>query len=128
MSVHRRHLLSLVVAALCVAGCTPSKSPEELAAADWKPATAAPAAPAAVAPALDTATTLVGYQWELKSATDGAGQSIAALFPSPDKPLGILFGDGRINLTGGCNRISAGYQLLDTTQLQVSPGMSTMMA
>ncbi|MEY2920785.1 MAG: hypothetical protein RL261_2090, partial [Pseudomonadota bacterium] len=28
MSVHRPHLLSLVVAAVCVAGCTPSKSPE----------------------------------------------------------------------------------------------------
>src|SRR5512137_176558 len=116
MSVHRSHLLSLVVAAVCVAGCTPSKSPEELAAADWKPATAAPAAPAApaaVAPALDTAATLVGYQWALKSATDAAGQSIGALFPSPDKPLGLLFGEGRINVTGGCNRMSAGYQLLD---------------
>jgi heat shock protein HslJ len=128
MSVHRPHLLSLVVAAVCVAGCTPSKSPEELAAADWKPATAAPVAPAAVAPTLDTATTLVAYQWQLKSATDSAGQSLAAFFPSPDKPLGLLFADGRINVTGGCNRMSAGYQLLDAAQLQASPGPTTMMA
>jgi len=125
MPLHRPHRLALVVAALCVAACTPSKPPESSATdAATAPAAAAPAP----APAPDTATTLVAYQWALKTATDAAGQSVGALFPSPDKPLGILFGEGRINVTGGCNRISAGYQLLDTTQLQVSPGMSTMMA
>ena len=125
MPLHRPHRLALVVAALCVAACTPSKPPESSATdAATAPAAAAPAP----APAPDTATTLVAYQWALKTATDAAGQSVGALFPSPDKPLGILFGEGRINVTGGCNRISAGYQLLETTQLQVSPGMSTMMA
>lgn len=130
MPLHRPHRLALVVAALCVAGCTPSKPPESTApdAATAPAVESGPASSTAAAPTPDTATTLVAYEWQLKSATDGAGQSIAALFPSPDKPLGILFGDGRINLTGGCNRISAGYQLLDTTQLRVSPGMSTMMA
>ena len=62
------------------------------------------------------------------SASDAAGQSIAALFPAPDHPLGIEFADGRLGVTGGCNRISAGYQLVDSTQLQVGQGVSTMMA
>ena len=31
-------------------------------------------------------------------------------------------------MTGSCNRISAGYALLDGAQMQVSPGASTMMA
>ena len=91
-------------------------------------AASAPATPAVATPTADTATTLVAYQWQLASATDASGQSIAALFPNPDKPLGLLFADGRINVTGGCNRMSAGYQLLDTAQLQASPGPSTMMA
>jgi heat shock protein HslJ len=87
-----------------------------------------PVSASAAAPTPDTATTLVAYQWQLKQATDAAGQSIAALFLTPDKPLGLLVADGRINVTGGCNRINAGYQLLDSAQIQVRQGMSTMMA
>jgi len=128
MSLQHPHRLALVVAALCVAGCTPSKPPASTApdAATAPAVASAPASP--VAPAPDTATTLVAYEWQLKSATDGAGQSIAAFFPSPDKRLGLLFNDGRINVTGSCNRMSAGYQLLDSAQLQASPGPSTLMA
>jgi heat shock protein HslJ len=128
MSLQHPHRLALVVAALCVAGCTPSKPPASTApdAATAPAVASAPAIPVAAAP--DTATTLVAYEWQLKSATDGAGQSIAAFFPSPDKRLGLLFNDGRINVTGSCNRLSAGYQLLDSAQLQASPGPSTLMA
>jgi heat shock protein HslJ len=126
MFLHRRpHHLSLIVAALFLAGCAKSPPPESPAAEAVPAATPAPAEPAA---APDTASTLTANQWQLKSATDAAGQSIAALFPSPDKPLGLLFGEGRINVTGGCNRMSAGYQLLDSAQLQSTPGPTTMMA
>jgi heat shock protein HslJ len=130
MSLQHPHRLALIVAALCVAGCTPSKPPESTAldAATAPAVASAPASPTAAAPTPDTATTLVAYEWQLKSATDAAGQSIVAFFPSPDKPLGLLFSDGRINVTGSCNRISAGYQLGDSGQLQASPGPSTMMA
>ncbi len=130
MSLQHPHRLALVVAALCVAGCTPSKPPASTAPdAATAPAVApAPASPTAAAPTPDTATTLVAFEWRLKSATDATGQSIAAFFPSPDKPLGLLFSDGRLGVTGSCNRISAGYQLVDSTKLQVGPGMSTMMA
>jgi heat shock protein HslJ len=131
MPLQNSRRLALVVAALCVAACTPSKPPEALAPdAATAPAVApAPAASTTAAtPALETAPTLPAYQWQLKSATDAAGQSIAALFPSPDKPLGLLFADGRINVSGGCNRMSASYKLLDTAQMQVVPGPTTMMA
>ena len=129
MSLHRPVRLALVVAALCVAGCSRSTPPDASAPAATAPDVAStPAGPAAATAAPDTATTLVAYRWQLASASDAAGQSIAAFFPTPDHPLGIEFADGRLGVTGSCNRISAGYQLLDSTQLQVSQGISTMMA
>ena len=129
MSLHRPVRLALVVAALCMAGCSRGTPPDTSAPAATEPAAAStPAGPAAATPAPDTATTLVAYRWQLASASDAAGQSLAAFFPTPDRPLGIEFADGRLGVTGGCNRISAGYQLLDSTQLQVGQGISTMMA
>ena len=114
---------------LCVAGCAREHAARDVSTGrDGARRCVDACQPAAATPAPDTATTLVAYQWQLESATDAAGQSIAAFFPSPDQPLGILFADGRLGVTGGCNRISAGYQLLDSAQLQVSPGLSTMMA
>jgi len=130
MSLHRSYRLALVVTALCVAGCARSTPPESPApeAATTPAVASAPAEPTAATPTLDTAATLVANLWQLQSATDGAGQSIAAFFPAPDRPLGVQFGDGRLSVTGGCNRMNAGYQLLDSVQMQVSQGMSTMMA
>ncbi len=128
MSLHRPSRLALVVAALCVAGCARSTPPESPAPETAPAVASAPASPTAALPTPDTATTLVANLWQLKEATDAAGQSIAAFFPTPDKPLGVQFADGRLNVTGGCNRMNAGYQLLDSAQMQVSQGMSTMMA
>ena len=129
MSLHRPYRLALIVAALCMAGCSRSTPPDTSTPAATAPTAAStPASPAVSAPAPDTATTLVAYRWQLESASDAAGQSIAAFFPAPDRPLGIEFADGRLGVTGSCNRISAGYQLLDPTQLQVGQGISTMMA
>jgi heat shock protein HslJ len=129
MSPHRPYRLAFVTAALCMAGCARSTPPDTSAPAATAPAVAStPASPAVATPAPDTAANLVAYQWQLVSASDAAGQSIAAFFPAPDHPLGIEFRDGRLGVTGSCNRISAGYQLLDSTQLQVSQGISTMMA
>jgi heat shock protein HslJ len=130
MSLHYPCRLALVVTALCVAACSRSTPPEAPAPdpATAPAVTATAASSATVTPTPDTATTLVAYQWQLATATDASGQSIAALFPTPDKPLGLLVADGRINVAGGCNRMSAGFQWLDNAQLQVSPGPSTMMA
>lgn len=130
MSLHRPYRLALAVTALCIAGCARSTPPESPGpeAATTPAVASAPAEPTAAMPTPDTASTLVANSWQLKSATDGAGQSIAAFFPTPDKPLGVQFADGRLNVTGGCNRLSAAYQLPDAAQMQVGQGMSTMMA
>ena len=79
------------------------------------------------APTPDTAATLVAHHWELTSATDATGTPIAALPASPDRPLGLEFADGRIAVTGSCNRMSTGYQLLDSSRLQLGQLLSTMM-
>jgi heat shock protein HslJ len=126
MSQHRLQLAAAIATALWLAGCAPSTPPASSAPAPVAPA-AEPAATTA-APAADLATTLVAYRWQLASATDAAGQSIAALFPGPDNLLGLEFADGNLGVTGGCNRIGMGYQLLEGAQLQLSPGRSTMMA
>jgi heat shock protein HslJ len=130
MIARRSRLPVLAAVALCAAACAPATPP---AGPSTPPAAAAigePGAtpePAAAVPAPDPATTLAAHEWKLQSATDAAGQSIAALFP-PQQMLGLLFGDGRINVTGGCNRMSAAYRLLDAASMEVSPGPSTMMA
>jgi heat shock protein HslJ len=126
MSQHRLHLAAAIAAALWLTGCAPSTPPDTSASTPIAPATE-PAA-STVAPAPDLATTLVAYRWQLATAADAAGQSIAALFPGPDNLLGLEFADGNLGVTGGCNRLGMGYQLLDGAQLQLSPGRSTMMA
>jgi heat shock protein HslJ len=126
MSQHRLQLAAAIAAALWLTGCAPSTPPDTSASTPIAPATE-PAA-STVAPAPDLATTLVAYRWQLATATDAAGQSIAALFPGPDNLLALEFADGNLGVSGGCNRIGTGYQLLDGAQLQLSPGRSTMMA
>jgi heat shock protein HslJ len=117
----------LVAAVLGMTACAPSAPPP---ATPAEPAAAAPAAApaaAAVAPTPDTGTTLTANEWQLESATDAAGQSIAAFFPG-EQPLGLAFLDGRIGVTGSCNRMGAAYRLVDAGKMEVSPGLSTMMA
>jgi heat shock protein HslJ len=129
MSLHQPCRFALLALVIGMAGCARSTPPDPSTPAATAPAAAsAPASPVVATPAPDTAATLVAYQWQLTHATDATGQSIAAFFPAADQPLGVVFGDGRLGVTGSCNRISAGYQLLDSMQLQLSPGMSTMMA
>ena len=122
----RTEVLLLVVASISMAGCSQAKPPESAAsAAASTTAEPAPATPAPAAP--DLGTTLVAHLWQLDTAVDAGGQSIAVLFPGPENLLGLEFRDNRVGVTGGCNRISAGYQVVESTRLAMSPGMSTMM-
>ena len=131
MLLHHRPVCALVAAAVWVAGCSPSP-PGSTTAADTSAPVAEQAAtgtvPARSAAAPDLGTTLVAYRWQLASATDAAGQSIGAFFPGPENVLGIEFTDGQLGVTGGCNRIGVGYQVLGPTQLQLGQARSTMMA
>jgi heat shock protein HslJ len=122
MTLPRIRLPLLAAAALGIAACAPGAPPP---ATPAEPAAAAPAVAPAAAP--DTGTTLTANEWRLESATDSAGQSIAAFFPG-EQPLGLAFLDGRIGVTGSCNRMGAAYRLVDAGTMEVSPGLSTMMA
>jgi len=107
-----------VAAVLCLAACAP-KTPGDTTAD----------APAAAAPiALELGPTLTAYRWQLESAVDAAGESLTALFPSPENRLGLEFRDGQLGVSGGCNRIGASYEVVAGSSLQLGPGRSTMMA
>lgn len=123
--VTRNPALLMATAALILTACSPGKPTEPAApAAEATPAaTAAPSAPAAP----DLGTTLGANLWQLDTAVDAAGETISSLFPGPENLLGLEFQEGRVGVTGGCNRISAGFQVVESTRLQMSPGMSTMM-
>jgi heat shock protein HslJ len=124
MVVRRPCLPALVATVLGITACGPGAPPSGTSAPG---ATAGPGAAGAALPVSDAGTTLVAYAWQLESATDATGQSIAAFQPS-GATLGLAFADGRVSVTGGCNRLSSSYQLLDATNMQVSQGSSTMMA
>lgn len=116
----------VAIVAVSVAACAPPAT-EQPPAPTAAPAAATTPAPAAVA-AIDLATGLAAYRWQLRTATDAGGQSLAALFPSAERPLGLGFADGRVNVEGACNRMGASYQLLEGGKIQVGQAMSTMMA
>jgi heat shock protein HslJ len=131
MSQNCPWLPALVAAALSVAACGPRSEPGATApAAEASSPSAAPAAPAdAAAPdAAGLDERLVAHAWQLESATDAQGRSIAALFPAPDHRLGLAFRDGRVGVEGGCNRQSFPYTWLDAGRLKLEPGISTQMA
>ena len=131
MLLYRRITCAVVTAAVWIAGCSPSPPPSTTAADAAAPAAAQAAigdAAAKSAPMPALSTTLAAYRWQLESATDASSQSIGAFFPGPENLLGVEFGDGQLGVTGGCNRLSVGYQLLEPAQLQLGPGRSTMMA
>lgn len=129
MSPHRWLILALVAAALTAAACSPgSETGATAPTPESTNATAAPASPAAAPAPSDTDARLVAHAWQLESATDPQGRSIAALFPAPDHRLGLAFRDGRVGVEGGCNRQSFAYTWLDAEQLKLEPGISTQMA
>lgn len=120
-----------IAAGVGITGCSPKPTGDTTATDATAPAAEqAPTADAAAqpAPSPDLGATLVAYRWQLEAATDPAGASIGALFPGPDNLLGIEFVDGQLGVTGGCNRIGAGYQVVEPGQLQLGQARSTMMA
>lgn len=122
--LHLRAAVAIIAAGL--AACAPPSAEQPPAPAPVVAATAPVPAPATTT--LDLATALPAHHWQLRTATDAQGQAIAELFPVPDRPLGLRFADGRVNVDGACNRLGAAYQLLDGAQVQISQAMSTMMA
>ncbi|NLC60810.1 MAG: META domain-containing protein, partial [Gammaproteobacteria bacterium] len=91
---------------LALAACTPIQPP-----ADDPEHSAPAAADAASAPASAPATaSLDAWHWRLSGAVDAEGNRIQALFANPDQPLQLDFGEGRLSVSGGCNRIGGDYE------------------
>lgn len=128
MSMKRLASLPLLAATLCLAACSQEKAPSATEAQPAAGDATMSVSPAPSSAALDLATTLPANHWKLVTAVDGSGQSLARFFPNPDQPLGIDFAEGGAHVTGGCNRISASYQVTAPDQVQFGPGRSTMMA
>lgn len=120
MTACRPALLPRVAAALALAACSPDPTSNEPAATAMRAAAASPAV-------MELGPSLLAYHWQLETAVDAAGQSIASLFPSPENQLGLEFTEGQLGVTGGCNRIGAGYQVVEGPMLQLGPARSTMM-
>jgi len=131
MLLQYRHACVLVAVAIGIAGCSPSPSGSATGSDAAAPAAgqgATAGAPIEAAPVPDLGSTLVAYRWRLESATDASGQPIDALFPGPEHLLGVEFIEGQLGVSGGCNRLGVGYQVLEPGQLQLGQARSTMMA
>jgi heat shock protein HslJ len=127
----RRAALALVVTVFCLVGCSRGTSPPVAEPAAAKAAAESPSASTSAATTTavpqDVTRMMEAYQWQLTSAMDGTGKPLAAFFPPAQQPLGILVGDGRVSVTGSCNRISAAYRIVDGQRLDLDPAQSTMM-
>lgn len=75
----------------------------------------------------DLSISLPAHHWRLTAATDAQGETLAALFPGADRLMGLSFTEGRINVEGGCNRMSGPYELTGD-QIEIGRMSSTMMA
>lgn len=70
---------------------------------------------------------LQDHQWTLQSASDAAGQPIAALLV-PGHPFVMTFDGARVGLRGGCNQLSGSWRLSPQNQLSIGRLASTMKA
>lgn len=98
--------VTVPLAAMLLAACTTPTASQEA------QATQPSATPAnSETPPAQPAVALSGYYWRLSSAVDGKGQPIATLQPGtdPKRPLQLTFTDGRLNISGGCNRLFGNY-------------------
>jgi heat shock protein HslJ len=100
-----------------------------LAACSTAPGGDEPGTPAATPPVASAPgnVPLEAFHWDLASASDPRGAAIATLQPLPDRPLRLDFSQGRLGVSGGCNRIGGAYQR-EGDALRVGPLMQTGMA
>ncbi len=115
--MNRTLLLALPLALL--AACSNPPAPT-------KTDTAPPASTATPAPAVD-GSVLTANHWLLDSAVDSAGKRVDGLFARADKPLTLIFNDGRLSVDNACNRLGGSYTL-EGDALTVGDMMSTNMA
>lgn len=66
--------------------------------------------------------------WRLQGATDQRGARMDAAFPHGRAVHGLVFEDGRVGITGGCNHMGADYGFDAQGRLVVGAVQSTAMA
>jgi heat shock protein HslJ/uncharacterized lipoprotein NlpE involved in copper resistance len=71
---------------------------------------------------------LQDHRWMLVNATGANGQRLDALFPDPERSFAFEFAESRLHAQGGCNGFRGAFQIDDDGLLEVTGGMSTMMA
>lgn len=112
----KQNILLVAVCAALLQACAPVSTSHE-----GSPSVPATTTSATAQPALSA------YYWHLVSATDAAGQPIAALQKGIERKLRLSFGDQRLNISGGCNGQFGGYRY-ENGVLHVTQLASTMMA
>lgn len=86
----------------------------------------APVSGSAAAPAAPDARQLGARHWQLAEAVDARGARIDALQPGADGRLQLDFSGDALSVSGGCNRMHAGYAL-EGARLNVGPMAQTEM-
>jgi heat shock protein HslJ len=72
--------------------------------------------------------TLEDHRWLLVNATDATNQRLDALFPDPERSFEFEFAESRLHVHGGCNGLRGAFLIDADELLEVTGGMSTMMA
>jgi heat shock protein HslJ len=71
---------------------------------------------------------LEDHRWLLVNAADASNQRLDALFPDPERSFAFEFAESRLHVHGGCNGFRGAFQVNADGMLEVTGGMSTMMA
>jgi heat shock protein HslJ/uncharacterized lipoprotein NlpE involved in copper resistance len=71
---------------------------------------------------------LQDHRWTLVNATDAASQRLDVLFPDPERSFTFAFEGSRLHVQGGCNGFRGAFLVNADAMLDVTGGMSTMMA
>jgi len=71
---------------------------------------------------------LEDHRWRLVHAADASNQRLGALFPDPERTFAFEFAESRLHVQGGCNGFRGAFRVDADELLEVTGGMSTMMA
>lgn len=104
--------LPLCLLMACSAPTAPDTGSQPAATPDAPAATADASAPTGLS--ID-ASQLGANHWLLTSAASADNRPIDVLFPNEETPLQLDFHDGRLSVSGGCNRHSGSYRIQGDT-------------
>ncbi len=95
---------------------------------DRADATLAQSSPAWRSTRQDLGDMLEDHRWMLVDATNADNQRIDALFSDPERSFAFQFAGSRLHVQGGCNGFRGAFAIGADDRLEVTGGISTMMA